>query len=307
MGVPRAISILSLLLAAGACIAGDGERRLCPAPGATAPGTATVSTTLAGVPAILRVPRTVELAPILLWHGFGPPASERELMELLPLDGVPAVKVYLGLPLFGARAPAPGELARRQTEDLASGVFEPVVMAAAKELPAIVAALRAAGCLDRDAAVGLFGFSAGGAAAFYALAERDVSASAAVVLNASTGLGASVDAWERATGGSYAWTDRARALAARSDAGSRAADIAAGEPPPALLILQGADDAMVDGVHAAAALEALQPHYGEVHAGRLRLQAIEGMAHAPAASAALEALRAAISAWFSRHLDRADT
>ena len=26
-------------------------------------------------------------------------------MDLLPLDTVPAVKVYLGLPLFGARAP----------------------------------------------------------------------------------------------------------------------------------------------------------------------------------------------------------
>jgi hypothetical protein len=37
-------------------------------------------------------------------------------MEALPLDDVPAVKVYLGLPLFGARAPSggPGELVQLQ-------------------------------------------------------------------------------------------------------------------------------------------------------------------------------------------------
>ncbi len=46
------------------------------------------------------------MSPIVLWHGFGPPASEQALMEALPLDEVPAVKVYLGLPMFGSRAPA---------------------------------------------------------------------------------------------------------------------------------------------------------------------------------------------------------
>ncbi|MDH5823717.1 prolyl oligopeptidase family serine peptidase [Luteimonas sp. RD2P54] len=302
MRIPRPIPILSLLLAAGACFAGGGGPQPCPASRADGPETAIVEVSLAGVPAILRVPAAVELAPVLLWHGFGPPRSERELMALLPLDDVPAVKVYLGLPLHGARAPAAGELARRQAEDLASGVFEPVVMAGARELPAVVAALRAAGCARPGAAVGLFGFSAGGAAVFHALAERDVAVSAAVVLNASTGLGASVDAWERATGGSYAWNDRARALAARSDVVSRAADIAAGDPPPALLIAHGAEDAMVAGGHPQAAETALRPYYRGPHATRLQLQVVEGMAHAPAGSAALGALQAEVAAWFSRHL-----
>src|SRR5690606_22117758 len=61
---------------------------------------------LAGVPAIIRVPDRIAAPPIVLWHGFGPPASEEALMDLLPMDEVPAVKVYLGLPLFGKRAPA---------------------------------------------------------------------------------------------------------------------------------------------------------------------------------------------------------
>jgi hypothetical protein len=48
---------------------------------------------LAGVPAIIRVPTRVAAPPIVLWHGFGPPASEEALMALLPMDDVPAVKV----------------------------------------------------------------------------------------------------------------------------------------------------------------------------------------------------------------------
>jgi hypothetical protein len=103
----------------------------------------TVQTTLAGVPAILRVPKAIRKPPIVLWHGLGPPASESELMKALPLDDVPSVKVYLGLPLFGARAPSDGaeSLARRQAEDYAYRIFEPVVVGAAKELPAVLKAL----------------------------------------------------------------------------------------------------------------------------------------------------------------------
>jgi hypothetical protein len=94
-----------------------------------------IETTLAGVPAILRVPKTITKSPIILWHGFGPPANERALMDALPLDDVPAVKVYLGLPLFGKRAEEGGVVAlkRRQSTDFASLSFEPVVMGAAKD------------------------------------------------------------------------------------------------------------------------------------------------------------------------------
>lgn len=101
----------------------------------------TIRTTLAGVPAILRMPTTITKPPIVLWHGLGPPESEADLMEDLPLDGVPAVKVYLGLPLFGARAPIAesDSLVQRQAEDYALRIFEPVVAGAARELPAVLA------------------------------------------------------------------------------------------------------------------------------------------------------------------------
>lgn len=129
--------------------------------GVVAPGgqPVLVTTRLAGVPAVLRVPKVIKKPPIILWHGFGPPADERALMAALPLDDVPAVKVYLGLPLFGARSPAGGteEMIRRQTQDVASLIFEPVVMGAAGELPAVRNALRARHCLAPGAKIGLFG------------------------------------------------------------------------------------------------------------------------------------------------------
>ena len=189
------------------------------APAASTEAPRVIETELAGVPARIRVPARISASPIVLWHGFGPPDSEEALMALLPLDDVPAVKVYLGLPMFGKRAPVdPGALAQRQAENLATGVFGPVVMGAANELPDVVDALRRRGCLQRGQDIGLFGFSAGAAAALYALAEREVSVEAAVVLNASTGLSASVAAYERAAGSKFDWTPETRLLARRSDA-----------------------------------------------------------------------------------------
>lgn len=265
-------------------------------------GVATVETTLAGVPAIVRIPEHVTQPPILLWHGFGPPASERALMEALPLDDVPAVKVYLGLPLFGGRAPAggTGELGRRQTQDVAMLVFKPAVAGAADELPAVVEALAARGCVRPGDKVDLFGFSAGGAAVLLALAEHKVEVASAVVLNTSIGLTESVHAWERAMKQRYAWTPAARALAARADALGRAADIARGDPPPALLIVQGGGDAVLGTQSSAALRDALAPYYRRERGGdRLRLVDVAGMTHNWTGDArAVAELRQTIAAWY---------
>ena len=126
--VPRGLSWIFLLSAVGCVtptvadtsapavreITDVGESFRCAPFQRTGDAVVTVDTMLAGVPAILRVPRHISRPQIVLWHGFGAPASERALMEALPLDDVPAVKVYPGLPLFGARVSAGGnkELAR---------------------------------------------------------------------------------------------------------------------------------------------------------------------------------------------------
>jgi len=266
---------------------------------------AVVATKLGETPALVRIPSEIRKPPIVLWHGFGPPASEQALMEALPLDDVPAVKVYLGLPLFGSRGPAGGakELARRQQQDLATLVFEPAVMGAAKELPAVVRALEEHDCLKSGERIGLFGFSAGGAAVLYALAERDVRIGAAVTLNASTGLSASVKAYERATKSSYTWTAAARELAQRSDAAGRAKDIVKGHPPPALLIIHGNDDAMLTPEVASTLHDALVPAYREALAAEsLQLLRVPGLAHDWTKPGTLEALRGSIAAWFHTYL-----
>ena len=122
---------------------------LCPGADGSRSETTTIETRLAAVPALLRIPPKVTRPPILLWHGFGPPESERQLMEAMPLDDVPAIKVYLGLPQFGAREQPDGreDMIRRQSEDLGRLVFEPVVVGAAQELPSVVTALQQLGCL----------------------------------------------------------------------------------------------------------------------------------------------------------------
>lgn len=255
-------------------------------------------TTLNGVPAILRIPRHIDKTPIILWHGFGPPASESAMMEALPLDEVDAVKVYLGLPLFGARAPADGmkELVRRQSEDVGLEVFKPVVAGAADELSNVVAALVEHGCMKAGSAVRLVGFSAGGAAALYALSQGRVRIDAAVLLNPSTGLSDSVQAYEKATRQTYAWSPASRELAHQTDAAAHVADIA--RHRPALLFLQGANDAVLDGKAVSALCAELKPSYAD-QASRLQCRQLAGMSHQWAADpASLAMVRKAVGAWF---------
>jgi len=298
----REASLLAALVVSANAAAGEGFscRTLVPHRDATI----TAETMLAGVPAIVRVPATVTKAPIVLWHGFGPPASEAALMDALPLDEVPAVKVYLGLPLFGKRAEPGGVevLKRRQETDVALQVFEPVVAGAAKELPSVLRALQADGCAKSGERIGLFGFSAGGAAVLYALAERDVPIGTAVVLNASIGLSASVAAYERATGKGYVWSDAARDLAKRTDAVGRADAIATGHP--ALLIVQGTSDAMLTPELAKSLDAALAPLYAARDADREQLMLLEGLSHNVTDAAGIDDLRRRIGGWFNRHLDR---
>lgn len=258
---------------------------------------------LGSTPATLRIPDRVTKAPIILWHGFGPPASEAALMEALPLDDVAAVKVYLGLPLFGARTPADkaDSLASRQAEDYGTRIFEPIVLGAAHELPSVVQALRTMKCLGPNDPVALFGFSAGGAAVLSALIERQMPVRAAVTFDAPVGLRTSIEALEHATHHSYAWTPRTLELADRSDAIGHASQIAASSPPPAVLLIHGADDVVVSPNGAIALNRALVPLYQ--HGGderRLKLLIAPGVSHDWSDPATLRMLRAAVAQWFNR-------
>jgi len=262
-----------------------------------------VSTRLGNVPATLRIPSKVSMPPVVLWHGFGSPASETELMSRLPLDEVPAIKVYLGLPLFGARAAAGGtdELVRRQKEDVARLIFEPVVWGAVNELPSVVSALEHHGCMKSGDKIGLFGFSAGGAATLISLAEHKVRVSSAVVLNPSTGLTGSIHAFEHATGRAYAWTDASRRLASRSDIAGRAADIARDRQAPALLVITGAADNTIAAQDLDGLKNALSARYSSVGAtDRFEYVVMAGLSHNLVGSVSEQDLQAQLAAWFNR-------
>jgi predicted esterase len=282
-----------------------GEDFSCAASGKAADDVVTVRTTLAGVPALLRVPKVITKPPVVLWHGLGLPAGESELMKALPLDDVPSLKVYLGLPLSGARAPSEDaeSLARRQLEDYASRLFEPVVVGAAKELPAVVKTLREKKCLGPNDAIGLFGFSAGGTAVLMALTEPGVPVRVAITVNAPMGLRAAIDAVERATKRQYVWTDSARQLAERSDSIGHAGEIASGDPPRALLLFHGADDTIVAPSGAMTLREALQPYYRRSgNDQRLKLVIAPGVSHNWTEPQPLQELRTSVADWFNRYL-----
>ena len=265
-------------------------------------GLSTLQTSLNGVPAILRAPKVVTQPPIVLWHGFGPPASEADLMQALPLDEVPAVKVYLGLPLFGARTPtAPEEsLAQRQAEDYGTRIFEPVVLGAARELPEVVAALRQMHCLGEKDRVSLFGFSAGGAAVLSVLIESQVPVRSAVVINAPMGLNASIAALESATRHPYAWTRRTRDLALRTDPVRHAQEMASSSPPPKLLLINGGDDPLVPPSGSTLLFHALEPLYHDKGSeGGLATLVLPGVTHDWTGPAALAQVRLKVASWFN--------
>jgi predicted esterase len=272
------------------------------APHDTIAGAVTVvPVTLGNVPALLRIPGTISLPPILLWHGFGPPDNTNDLMGALPLDDVPSVKVYLGLPLFGARAASgTATVAQRQSDDYVTQLFEPAIIGAATELPSVIEELRARHCMGRTEGVGLFGFSAGGAAVLYALAEHRVNIRAAVMVNTPINLTETIAAVERVTGHAYVWTATAKHIAAQSDAIRRAADIASTNPPPALLLLQGANDAVVAPAGASAFRDALGPLYHAKGADRrFRVEVLPGVSHRWTESPSVDSLRRESGAWFN--------
>jgi dienelactone hydrolase len=226
-------------------------------------------------------------------------------MSALPLDDVPAIKVYLGLPLFGARAPAPGTetLAQRQAEDYALRIFDPVVAGAAQELPHVLSALRERKCPGASGKIGLFGFSAGGAAVLIALTDPNLRVSAAVTVNAPAGLKPAIAALERATSLPYKWSPAANQLEQQTDPIAHAREIGARHPPPALLLFHGAEDSIIASADSASLEKTLRPLYSESgHADWLHLVVVPGVGHDWSAPATVQEVRHHVADWFNRYL-----
>lgn len=202
-----------------------------------------VTGTAAGVPFVALPPaRDGKRAPLVVaWHLGDPPRSERAMAAALPLRGLAAWRLYLGLPMLGRRLPEGGldEFFRLFRQDMVLEVFQPAVDQAVEEFPAALAEIRRRLPIG-EGLLGLLGGSMGAWVAQSALTDTDVQASAVALVSPAIRLRSVVAVYERLWDFTYQWNERSRAVADRLDFVARAAEIA--QRDIALLLVVGADD-----------------------------------------------------------------
>lgn len=201
--------------------------------------------TVSGVPYLALPPASgVSPAPLVLGlHAFEPPRSEAALAGAIPMASLPAWRVYLGLPLFGARLPEGGvpEINRRGERDYLVELFGPVVEEAAAELRRVTHELR--DTLPVTEATALVGVGAGAAAGLLALAENRLDVDAAAAINPVLDPALVINAREKRTGTNYTWTSQAEDTRGWLNFLARADELAHTGAP--LLIVNGSQDEVV--------------------------------------------------------------
>jgi pimeloyl-ACP methyl ester carboxylesterase len=251
-----------------------------------------VTGTAAGVPFVAVPPGGggADAPVVLAWHLMDPPRTEAALAAALPLAGLDAWRIYLGLPLHGARFPDGGvdELMRLGYEDAVQNLQGPVSARAVEEFGRAFTELRGRFGL-REGPAGLLGGSLGAAVALQVLAERQVDVAAAVLVSPLTQLSPAVEALE---------------IARRMDFVARAGEVAA---CPATLFVVGEEDDEQGFREPATRLRAELARREVV----TDLVVVPGMGHAfaeepgiepaPQLPAAAEVDRLAVD-WFARHL-----
>ncbi len=256
----------------------------------------------AGVPYVVLPPETrrPDAPTVVAWHLNDPPRTERAMAAALPLTGLDAWRVYLGLPLSGAREPE-GGLERLGYEDAVLKVYGPVTFGAAEEFPAALAQLRAEHGLGAGP-VGLLGGSIGSLVAQQVAAtmRARMPVDAVALVSPVTRLRPLVVANGRRFGFDYPWKPESEEVAARLDFVARAGEIGA----PTLLVVGEKDSP--DGIlePAAALHDALPGSELETVAGLEHALAAEpGIDPAPqtAAAAAVDRI---VTGFFRRHLSR---
>jgi pimeloyl-ACP methyl ester carboxylesterase len=254
----------------------------------------------AGVPYVLLPPETDRPAAptVVAWHFNDPPRTERAMAAALPLAGLDAWRVYLGLPLSGARTPE-GGLEKLGYEDAVLKVYGPIVFGAAEEFPAALARLRAEHGLGAGR-LGVLGGSIGALVAqqVAATAPATMPVDAVALVSPVTRLRPLVVANGRRYGFDYPWSPASEEVAARLDFVARARSLRA----PTLLVV-GEKDAPDGILEPAAALHAALP--GSV------LETVPGLEHALAAEPGTDpapqtphaaAVDQIVARWFRRWL-----
>ncbi|MEH2423352.1 MAG: prolyl oligopeptidase family serine peptidase [Nostoc sp.] len=288
---------------------------------------------LAGVPVLIRPPTNTDRPALLiiLWHGFGPPESEKVLAETLALESVEAWKVYVGLPLFGQRLPEGGtdELMPRQIDDYVLRLLLPIVEQATHKLPDVVKALQERFSIDLNKGIGLFGFSAGGFTALLALLESKIPIAAAVLVGITKNLDTAVNSYERIVQETYSflkeqypwveekhkkysWSEKSEAAKQRLDFIVRAEEITKRNPLPATLFVHGMQDEIYEVSDTEKLYAALLSKYEQFNQSeRLSMQTFRYLAHhikpvatdiSPEQRQDIATLQETVANWFSKYL-----
>ena len=247
---------------------------------------------------------------VLAWHFLDPPRTEAAFRAAMPLAALDAWRIYLGLPMSGARSPegGAGALMRLGYEDPVLNLYGPIASQAADEFEPAFEELRERLVLG-PGPVGVVGGSIGAAVAQLVLAETSAEIAAAVLVSPMVPLRAVVETMQQHYGFQYEWSPRAAEVADRIDFVARAEEIA-GRGEPAVLLVVGEDDDSHGFREPARKLyDALARRYADP--ARVRLVDVPRMAHglaeepgeepAPQTPQAAEVDRIAV-AWLERHL-----
>lgn len=266
---------------------------------------------VAGVPFVALPPERADRASapaVVAWHLLDPPRTEAAFAAALPLRGLDAWRIYLGLPLSGSRLPVGGyqELMQRGYQDAVLKLDKPIVYGAAAEFePALHQLRRELGL--RAESIGVMGGSIGAAVAQLVMAEGAVRVDAAVLVSPVISLRRAVEAGERQFGVRYSWSPESTAVADRLDLVARAGELTE-RGQPAVLVVVGEQDDVAIREPAEELVAVLARYYGR---DRSRLVTIAGMAHAlaeePGDDPAPQMAHATIVdryavQWFQQHL-----
>jgi hypothetical protein len=252
----------------------------------------------AGVPFTALPPADGGPAPLIVtWHMLDSPRSDAAFAAALPMDGLPAWRVHLGMPMCGARMvdgsmDAGLELMRK---DVLMSFLYPFVQQATEEFPAALAAVRAQLGIE-EGPIGVLGGSLGGAVALGILADTEVPVFAGAVVNAAIRLRSVVDLFP----GDYPYDAESAKAVDSLDFVAKAAVI--GGRAPLLVVSGELDD---PGLRADAF------RLVEASGERSELVSIPGLAHPLADEPGIEPapqlplareVDASLTTWFGRHL-----
>lgn len=195
----------------------------------------TMTGTAAGVPYTALPPADGGPAPLLLtWHMLDAPRTDAAFAAALPMHGVPAWRVHLGMPMCGARM-VDGTLnavIALMREDVVLAFLAPIVDQAVAEFPAALADLRSQLPIT-DGPISVLGGSLGGMVTLSVLTAPPAPVAAAALINPAIRLRSVVPLFP----GTYPWTPAAEAAASRLDLLPHAPAITT-----SLLIVSGAND-----------------------------------------------------------------